>query len=229
MPCRRAPLGLVLLAVTGCVSNPATQLVSSNPFSTAAAPPPAQVSYAPASEEAAKRIGVVGEKLVTANPQLGLHPLFRTVGMPHPEVFHRGAAELYVTEGLAKQCNDEQLAAVLATELGKMVSEREQARAADLRAAEHEPPPPMFVGADAASSRGPADLTHMAEMAKFEKQRQWASNPPPPPDPKVVARGLLTQAGYAPTALTAAETVLKAAAENMSLERQLAGGAARVN
>src|SRR5690348_16093736 len=101
-----AAVGLLSLVTAGC-ADPGTQLVSSSPFSTAAAPPPAQVSYAPASEEAAKRVGVVGQKLLVANPQVGFRPLFRTVGMPHPEIFHRGSTEVIVTEGLAKQCSDE--------------------------------------------------------------------------------------------------------------------------
>src|SRR5262249_12662608 len=69
----------------------------------------------PASQEAHMRVSLVGQRLLTNNRQEnGLRPVFHTIGRPEAEVFHRGQGELFITEGLVKQCQtDGQLAAVL--------------------------------------------------------------------------------------------------------------------
>jgi hypothetical protein len=221
---RVVPLALpLLLATAGCVPfDSTTPLVPGNPFSAEPAPPPAQVSYAPSNNEAATRVALVGQKLVAANPQTGVRPFFRTVGEPQAEVFHRGTTEVIITEGLAKQCTEGQLAAVLAVELGKMVSEREAQRAVKDDVPDRDPPPALEIGSDAFSGRGSADLTHLAELAPYERQKRAAAGRPlAPPDPQALAHGLLLKAGYAAADLQAAEPLLKAAAQNMTLERQL--------
>jgi hypothetical protein len=220
---RIVPLGLPLvLAALGCLPQDysLTALVSSNPFSS---DPPAQVNYPPANGEAATRVGLVGQKIVAANSQAGVRPLFRTVSAPQAEVFHRGTAEVIITEGLVKQCTEGQLAALLALELGKMVSEREAQAAVKDQVADRDPLPAMDIGADAFSSRGAADMTHQAELARYERQKRAAAGRPvAPPDPQVLARRYLNQAGYADADLQAAEPLIKAAAQNMTLERQFA-------
>src|SRR5262249_60580267 len=123
------------------------------------------VACSPAAEEAATRVGVIGQKLITANERLGVRPLFRTVGSPTPEVFHRGTSEILITEGLVKQCtSDAQLAAVLSQELGKMVSEREAGAGALARNPDRGPPPHMAIGNDVGAGR-PAGLAHPAAQA----------------------------------------------------------------
>jgi hypothetical protein len=223
-------LGLPLcLAALGCLPQGGdTPLVPSNPFVSDPPAPPARSSCAPATAEAATRVALVGQKLVAANPQVGLHPLFRTIGAAPPEVFHRGTGELLITEGLVKQCTEGQLVAVLAQELGKMASEREAQDGAQADAPEREPPPALFIGADATSSRGPADLTRQAELAPYERdrKRRFSSAPQPPDDPEALGRSLLLKAGYADADLQAAKPLLKAAAENMTLEKQLTAPAA---
>jgi hypothetical protein len=231
MPRRIAPLALpLLLAALGCLPlDSATTLVPVNPFSTepAAPPQPAQVNYAPANGEAATRVGLVGQKVVAANPQTGVRPLFRTVSAPQAEVFHRGTTEVIITEGLVKQCTEGQLAAVLAVELGKMVSEREAQAAAQDQVPDRDPPPALDIGGDAFSTRGAADQTRLAELAKFERQKRAAAGRPmAPPDPQALAHGFLLKAGYSAADLQAAESVLKAAAQNMTLERQFTPSAA---
>ena len=223
---RIAPLALLpLLAALGCLPfDSATPLVPGNPFSSepAAPPPPAaQVNYAPASSEAATRVALVGQKIVAANPQTGVRPFFRTACEPQVEVFHQGTTQVVITEGLAKQCTEGQLAAVLAVELGKMVSEREAQRAAQDQVPDRDPPPALEVGGDAFSSRGSADMTHLAELAPYERQKRAAAGRPlAPPDPQALAHGFLLKAGYAAADLQAAEPLLKAASQNMTLERQ---------
>jgi hypothetical protein len=133
MPC----LLLLVAPISGCIpemwhefigDKPNTTLVPSNvgDHSPAQATPPTRVSYAPASGDTCLRVDNIGQKILAANKEAGLHPFFGTIGSPTPEVFHRGPNELYITEGLVKQCQSEsQLAAILCNELGKMVSERE--------------------------------------------------------------------------------------------------------
>jgi hypothetical protein len=212
------PLCVVLV---GCLPDDRNNLVPGNPFNVSPTPPVTQVSYAPASNEAATRVALTGQKLLQASPQLELRPLFRTVGAPQAEVFHRGALEIVITEGLVKQCTEGQLAAILAEELGKMASDRVAQAPSPTRLHANEPPPSMFIGSDNVSSRGPADLTYQAELARYDNpRRQQAATPPPPPNPQALALAMLLKAGYSEADRAAAAPLLKAAGENMILERQ---------
>src|SRR5262245_25790007 len=129
-------LPVIFLATTSCLPRePNTTLVPANPFGTtpAASTELKSVQHVttrgpvpPASIQAAARVDTLGRSILAANPQLGIQPLFRTIGAPQPEIFHHGTFEIDITEGLVNQCTtDAQLAAVLASELGKLVSERE--------------------------------------------------------------------------------------------------------
>src|SRR5205807_9621454 len=105
-----------LLVATGCLPREAnTTLVPSNPFGGMPPPRIAHTPLAPASLQAAGRVDSLGRKIVAANPQTGIPPLFRTIGAMQPEIFHQGTSEVDITEGLVNQCSgDGQLAAVLA-------------------------------------------------------------------------------------------------------------------
>src|SRR5882724_3383350 len=93
-------------AIVGCVTTDAPlTAVPSSVFGFA--PTPAadtKVNYAPPSLEIAGRVDALGTKIRVANKQIPFQPLFRTIGSPQPEIFHRGVAEILITEGLAKQC-----------------------------------------------------------------------------------------------------------------------------
>src|SRR5438132_12682054 len=105
-------LPIFFFAAAGCLPQANTTLVPSNPFGS---PPPAQIAHtalAPASIEAAARVDCLGRRIVVANPQMGIQPLFRTIGAPQAEIFHQGTSEVDITEGLVNQCPaDGQLAA----------------------------------------------------------------------------------------------------------------------
>jgi hypothetical protein len=104
------------LAVAGCFGpdGPGTDVAFRRPELTS--PPPAT---APASTEVAARVDSIGRSIAAANPQAGIRPQslrFTTIGSPQVEVFHRGATEIFVTEGLVRQCaTDGLLAAGLCT------------------------------------------------------------------------------------------------------------------
>jgi hypothetical protein len=233
---RVLPFGLtVLLAAAGCTGlemelhktgsefvgpNPTTKLVTDNPFANPTpAAKPTRVALSPASKETATRVGEVGQKLLAANPNLGLRPAFVTIGGPQPEIFHVQTDGIYVTEALVKQCATEgQLAAALSHELGKMVAERQALTGPN--APEYQPPMDVRVGSDSGGTYGAADLTHLAELGKYEKERR---RPPAlPPDPQALARTYLVKAGYAVNELDTVAPLLHAAAANNSFEKQLA-------
>src|SRR5262249_46184611 len=115
----------------GCVfDEPKTPVVSSPTFMGGAPVPPglpvSRANYPAAPLESAARVDTVGMQLLAANKEIGLQPQFRTIGAPQPEIFHYGTSNVLITDGLVKQCaTDGQLAAVLARELAKMVTERE--------------------------------------------------------------------------------------------------------
>ena len=91
----------------------------------------------PASTDTAARVDTMGRRILAANPGIGGKPMFTTIGAPQSEVFHRGMTDVFVTEGLVRECTDEQLAAVLCLELAKMVREREAATPAQVARAIH--------------------------------------------------------------------------------------------
>jgi hypothetical protein len=223
--------GLALLGTMGCILDDGpTESVPSHPFGHVVAPQPRAVaSFAPASTATAARVDMVGRTITQANPQLGMKPLFRTIGAPMPEVFHIGTAEVDVTEGLVNQCKtDGQLAAVLCQELGKMISEREAMVAAQTRTGDRGPPDEVRIGNDYAGGGITPDQTRLAELGKFEKEHP-RTRPAAmvPPDPQMLARGYLTKAGFAPQDLDTVAPILQAAAANVTFERQLKGSGAK--
>ena len=131
---RLAPLAFApLLGLAGCLPcSPSANripLVKSAPGVPSMPRPERLVSTAPAMKASSERVLQVGQRLILANPQLGLRPLFITVGVPQPEVFHKGGSlggcQVVVSEGIVRACpSDAELAAVLALELGKIVAER---------------------------------------------------------------------------------------------------------
>jgi hypothetical protein len=85
-------------------------------------PPTAQIDEA--SLELAERVEDVSQKLLHATP-LGVPEMdVLMVGLPDPELFHRDPHVLYISEGLVKQCKDEEiLAAMLARDIATMTIE----------------------------------------------------------------------------------------------------------
>lgn len=221
------PICLMLLG-PGCQSqDPRSNLVPTSPFPATAAQTVGvpQALGDPVSLELATRVNTVGEKLLKANPQIGVRPMFRTMGVPQPEIFHQGLGEVDITEGLVKQCaTDGQLAAVLASELGKMIAERELLAGPQARQAEAQPPINVPVGDLNNGMLNSPDLVHMAEVGKWERQNRRQPNmPPPPPDPQLLARTYLTRAGYTVRELDDVGPMLQQATGNTALARQLAG------
>jgi hypothetical protein len=167
-------------------------------------------------------VEAIGGKVLDANKQTSLRLKFHTIGSPQPEIFHVQDRAVFVTEGLVNQCKtDAELAAVLCQEMGKMVAEREIRAGPRARNPEREPPPDLRIGADYASGMTTPDQTHLAELAKFEKERSRSTAPLPPPDPRVLAHSYLKRAGYAEGTLETVTLLLQAAALNSTFEKQM--------
>jgi hypothetical protein len=216
-------LQLGVLAMVGCVTTDAP--ISAVPGSVFGfAPTPntdTKVNYAPPSLEIAGRVDAIGTKIRVANPQIPFQPLFRTIGSPQPEIFHRGVAEVLITEGLAKECQtDAQLAAVISMELAKMVGER----MAELPngVVRDDSPIELRVGNDGGGSFGDADQLRRAEILKYQKQeRQRMRQAASQVDPKNLAGVILQKSGYTPSDLDSVSAILSEAAENRTLAKQV--------
>jgi hypothetical protein len=79
------------------------------------------------------------------------------------------------------------------------------------------------VGNDNAGLFGPPDQAYLAERAKLERNRPRPTAPPAAPDPKILARGYLTRAGYAATDLDAALPLVQAAGDHRGFAKQFNG------
>lgn len=195
--------------------------VSANPFvHTTAVQARNHTAFSQAALETAARVDTLGRQILAANQQLGVKPLFVTIGGPQPEIFHLGTSEVYLTEGLVKKCaSDSQLAAVLCTELGKMVAAREALAGPQQRAPDRPPPEELRVGNDHGGG-GAADLVYRAELARFEKDYRPSRVPP---NPRALAETCLYRAGHDPRELDAVAPLLQEAAENRTFAKQLSG------
>jgi predicted Zn-dependent protease len=220
----RLPYAFLLLTAVGCVGLPEpekTPQVSGQFFEAPpAAMPKAQL---PRPEDSLSvRVDFVGHKLVAANPQIGLRPLFAAAQSPTPEIFHVDRRFIYVTDGLVKQLPSEaDLAAVLAFELARMVSEREARVRQDLKLAAARPPIQLPIG-----GTGPLAATDMVstfEMAKYDKERRDLLKPSTKLHPETLARDYLESAGYSRTDFDRVQPILQAAEKNSALERHVRG------
>src|SRR5262249_25468275 len=122
--------GLALLGLTGCSSldalRPESELqqVPTSPFppSVTQTVKPVSLTGSPAASDIAWRVDAVGRGLIDSNGWVGLMPRFRAVGNSEPQISHMGTDSVTVSDALVHQCKSEaELAAVLASELGKMV------------------------------------------------------------------------------------------------------------
>jgi predicted Zn-dependent protease len=216
-----------LLLLTGCqlpaTDESATRQVTSTPYPEMAQTPViTKVNYSPASRDTEIRVEIMRGKLIGENPQLGLFPRLTVIGAIDPEIFHVGMTQIYLTEGLVKQCqSDAQLAAVLANELGRMVSERESAVRDEIRSPDRLPPIHLPIGGNGNAQE--ADPINIIELAKYEKQFPRQPRKLTPPNPQLIARTVLAKAGFQTTELEAAMPIIQAAQQFSGLENQFKG------
>lgn len=178
--------------------------------------------------QVAERVESMGRRIVAQNTFTGLDPLFHTLGVKDPLLFHRGAGQLYISEGLVNRCaTDTELAAVLCSELGQMMAELQAARRVG-RTTDPIPDVPIGNSTDAGGIGG--DQTRLAELAYHEKRygrRQPAKSGTDalPGNPDQLARDLLKGAGFEPGELDRAEPLLREAGRSDGLRKQMAGSA----
>jgi hypothetical protein len=215
------------LAFAGCMLFPEVERdrklarVEGNPFS---APPPriaqAGANFAQANSDVSTKVDMVTRKLLTANAQARLRPNVATIGSDAPEIFHQGDANIFVTEGLVKSCKSEaELAAVISQELAKMYTERE-ARTPPSQRNNDALVAPIDVPVGNSGQFSSPDMTHLAELVKFEKEFPKKPNFVPLPDPQKAARTFLEKAGYDGKDLTAVAPLLDVADKNYTIEKQ---------
>jgi hypothetical protein len=211
--------GLAVVAIAGCFESSQQTRIDPQSIFRASKPMP----VAPASIEAASRVHHAGQAILSANASLGIKPMFRTIGSPKAELFHRGTSEIFITEGMVRLCPTEpQLAAVLCMELGKMVTEREAAR---LAAGQPDIQPPIDVPLtrDVANAGTEPDQTRVAELIRYEQEKNARPASPKLPDPEKLAREFLRRTGFPPASLDGVRTQLKAATSADDLEKQFTG------
>lgn len=218
---RRAALGLVtglvaLPGLTGCLTDGGGTVARVEKF--LGWDDPKAPKFSPASVQTARRVDELGHRIIAQNTFTGLDPLFHCVHVPESVLFHRGSAELYVSDGLVAQCkNDAELAAVLCAELGHMMAEKGHARR--LGRDESTIPDVALPGGGTAGFDG----TRAAELAA--QQRTARPLPAEPADATKVAKDLLHGAGFDPAELDRVEPLLKQTDRAGALRKQMAGSA----
>jgi hypothetical protein len=222
----RNPWSLGLLLLAGCLptlpEESPTQQVPSAPFTESRRPIPTKVNYAPASPETSFRVVMIKDKLLGESPKVGIKPNVAAIGSADPEIFHTGLNQIFITEGLVRQCQSEgQLAAILAYELGRMISEREAAVSDEIRQPERQLPIQLPIGSNG-NSRD-ADPTNYIQLAQHEKLYPKHPGKLAPPNPFLIARDVLERAGYQRTDLDAALPILQNAERFQVLEHQFKG------
>jgi hypothetical protein len=175
------------------------------------------------TKEAAIRVGKIGQKILASNPTIGIKPSFHTIGSAHAEVFHKGVDQVMITDGLVRECNDDQLAAVLAVELVKMLGEQENS-APTGKIIDRTPGMDVPIGNDRSLVFGPADGIRIAERYELDRMRiKNNSTAIGSVDPKIIARGYLSKAGYSSKSVDSIAGLLKKADENFKLEKTMTG------
>jgi len=166
-------------------------------------------AYPPARPESSARVHELGEALVGQNPFLGVSPVFYVVGRKEPEVYHPDAQGLLITEGLVDACRtDDELSAVLASELGKMSAEVRAAKRMRLADA---PVGTAGTAANGSPGGGPDDV-QLRNEAIFQQATHGGPAGGPKPrateDAAAIAGEILQNAGVDRKHLAAARTLV---------------------
>lgn len=170
----------------------------------------------------AERVELLGRKVVAQNTFIGVDPLFHTIGVKENVLFHIGPERLVISEGLVEQCKtDAELAAVLCSELGQMVSEKRTAKALGR---DVDPIPDATHGAGLPGG-SPFDAGQQVNLAYHDKQFPRGGQRPDPIDAKRTARELLVDAGYSPAELDRVEPLLKQSERGEQLKKQMSASA----
>lgn len=176
-----------------------------------------------ASAETAERVDEVGTDLLTATP-LGIPDInFYCIGGKEPELFHTDPKTLYISEGLVARCRtDDELAAVLALEMGQMTAEFRKG----VRKQVKEPMPkvasaPKYDGTTDIDPSRDAYLVHYDRLKQSPADKQnW-----PTVDPQEIATELLRNAGREPKLLAEVAPLVRDAANGPTARRMTASAA----
>ncbi len=180
------------------------------------------VSIVQANTEACTRVYTVGQRLLSSNPDLPRHMVFRAAGQPTPEIFHQGNNSIVVTQKLVEMCKtDAELSAVLAMELGKMTAERMVLAPMDAEPDIRKPIDPGLIGRDSSGVANTPDPFRLQETAIYEEDQRKQFAASRLPDPNHLARLYLRRAGYSPADLDRVKPILRAADGHSDLERQM--------
>jgi len=173
-------------------------------------------TISPATVAVATRVETMGRRLVIGSPFLGIDPKFQTVGRPEPEIFHSDSVGVYLTDGMAGLCRkDEELAAVLANEIGQMAAEARRSERLRVR----DPIPAVAMGNP---GDDPAREAYLAEF-EMEVGKPTGRKPFPVTDATTIARQILSDAGFDPKCLDEAQPILRKANQTQVLAKQLGG------
>jgi hypothetical protein len=187
---------------------------------------PSTANYPKPDIAVAERVETVGRRVIAQNTFPGVDPLFHTIGLQDSMLFHRGTGELFVSEGLAKKCKtDAELAAVLCTELGNMVSEQ---RAARRVGKDRDPIPDVSAKGNQMAGGIDADQTRLAELARHEQRygRPKYGEDTTPVDPTQMARDLMRGAGFDPTEVDRVAPLVRESGRGDAIRKQMSGSAA---
>jgi hypothetical protein len=221
------PAGVALLFATGCFHN--GERSSWNPFGLHATPQgkgPTEKDVAKMTTTADKavqqRVGDLGLKIIQQNTLCGLDPLFCAIGVKESVLFHVGARQLFISQGLVEKCQtDAELAAVLCSELGQM-----QAEARTARALGRNPDPVTNPAPDGSEQLGGTPITVGQQPNRGgAENKPTTGNRAEAADATRAARELLVGAGYSPAELDRVDSLLKLSPRSEQLRKQMGGSA----
>ena len=212
-------LSFVCLATTivGCAGDgDRDSFAFRNPFRTERGFDPAKAPVA--STKAATRVHAVGNDVLAKNVgDIRDKPVFLTVGLKEPMIFHRSSGDVtsvVISEGLVERCGtDAELAAALCYELGKMSSDKP---ALGSSRGDKDLPYAPRLAPDVIGNGNSPDMTRMAEEGYNDRRapRPAGRSREPKPDPKTLAQNYLIKAGYTADDLDKIGALLKDSADN---------------
>ena len=145
-----------------------------------------------------------------------MKPVFFTIGLKEPMIFHRDDGTIVLSEGLVDRCRrDEDLSAAICSELGKLAADHVQKNPP--RSTERDLPPAPRITPDVVGGAYGPDMTRVAEAAMFEKhnQRNPGSDAKRPAlEPKTVAENFFVKAGNKADDFGKVAELLKEAEDN---------------